>query len=261
MVDDILQHLCFSKVNVSVRKSLQIPLFIRTHMIYLTGFRFHFHGVGGGSYSGRSRSRHVWLIWPYTYDSRLSVSLASVIMPTFTKKNLYMHTIPDNKVHGANMGPTWVLAAPDGPHVGPMNLAIRDYAASIYLNISHILQLLNRKIRLSFIYAMRWRLRVSRTDHMNPNKYDLLLQVLVCFECSPRNLVATSGQFWNIFTWYQPHWMFVGNMLLFVCHKWRAMCQSDVKLGRNILTNPIIGLVIFSAIPISHFWKPMHPRI
>ena len=29
------------------------------------------------------------------------------------------------KVHGANIGPTWVLSAPDGPHVGPMNLAIR----------------------------------------------------------------------------------------------------------------------------------------
>ena len=24
---------------------------------------------------------------------------------------------PDSKVHGANMGPTWVLLAPDGPHV------------------------------------------------------------------------------------------------------------------------------------------------
>ena len=24
------------------------------------------------------------------------------------------------------MGPTWVLSAPDRPHVGPMNLAIRD---------------------------------------------------------------------------------------------------------------------------------------
>ena len=24
------------------------------------------------------------------------------------------------------MGPTWVLSAPDGPHVGPMKLAIRD---------------------------------------------------------------------------------------------------------------------------------------
>ena len=33
--------------------------------------------------------------------------------------------IPDSKVHGANMGPTWVLSAPDGPHVGPMNLAIK----------------------------------------------------------------------------------------------------------------------------------------
>ena len=32
---------------------------------------------------------------------------------------------PDSKVHGANMGPTWVLSAPDGPHVGPMNFAIR----------------------------------------------------------------------------------------------------------------------------------------
>ena len=33
--------------------------------------------------------------------------------------------VPDNKVHEANMGPTWVLSDPDGPHVGPMNLAIR----------------------------------------------------------------------------------------------------------------------------------------
>ena len=31
---------------------------------------------------------------------------------------------PDSKVHGANMGPTWDLSAPDGPHVGPTNLAI-----------------------------------------------------------------------------------------------------------------------------------------
>ena len=32
---------------------------------------------------------------------------------------------PDSKVHVANMGPIWALSAPDGPHVGPMNLAIR----------------------------------------------------------------------------------------------------------------------------------------
>ena len=34
--------------------------------------------------------------------------------------------IPDSEVHGANMGPTWVLSVPNGPHVGPMNVAIRD---------------------------------------------------------------------------------------------------------------------------------------
>ena len=31
---------------------------------------------------------------------------------------------PDNKIPGANMGHTWVLLAPGGPHVGPMNLVI-----------------------------------------------------------------------------------------------------------------------------------------
>ena len=31
----------------------------------------------------------------------------------------------DSKGKGANMGPTWVLTAPDGPHVGHLKLAIR----------------------------------------------------------------------------------------------------------------------------------------
>ena len=33
---------------------------------------------------------------------------------------------PDSKVHGANMGPAWILSAPDGPHIGPMSLALRE---------------------------------------------------------------------------------------------------------------------------------------
>ena len=32
---------------------------------------------------------------------------------------------PDSKFHGAYMGPTWGRQDPAGPHVGPMNLAIR----------------------------------------------------------------------------------------------------------------------------------------
>ena len=37
---------------------------------------------------------------------------------------------PDCKIHEVNMGPTWVLSAPDGPHVDPMNLAIRVHLTS-----------------------------------------------------------------------------------------------------------------------------------
>ena len=36
------------------------------------------------------------------------------------------YNIPDSKVPGANMGPTWALSAPDGPHVGPLNFAMRE---------------------------------------------------------------------------------------------------------------------------------------
>ena len=44
--------------------------------------------------------------------------------------NLIWITLPDSKVYGPNMGPTWVLSAPDGPHVGPMILAIRELSTS-----------------------------------------------------------------------------------------------------------------------------------
>ena len=33
---------------------------------------------------------------------------------------------PGSKVHGANMGPIWGRQDPGGPHVGPMDLAIRE---------------------------------------------------------------------------------------------------------------------------------------
>ena len=39
--------------------------------------------------------------------------------------SLHRHVFPDSKVHGANMGPIWVLPAPDGSHVDPMILAMR----------------------------------------------------------------------------------------------------------------------------------------
>ena len=51
-------------------------------------------------------------------------------------KNLQGRKIenPDSKVHWANIGPTWVLSAPDGPHVGSMNLAINEVIVCSHTN-------------------------------------------------------------------------------------------------------------------------------
>ena len=47
----------------------------------------------------------------------------------FTSK---IQTTLYSKVHGANKGPTWVLSASDGPHVGLMNLGIRAPKPTVY---------------------------------------------------------------------------------------------------------------------------------
>ena len=43
-----------------------------------------------------------------------------------------LETIPDNKVHGANMGPIWGRQDPGEPHAGPMNFALWDTAYCIF---------------------------------------------------------------------------------------------------------------------------------
>ena len=43
----------------------------------------------------------------------------------------------DSKVRGANMGPIWVLSAPGGPHVSPINLAVREVSIVVTYNHYH----------------------------------------------------------------------------------------------------------------------------
>ena len=45
-----------------------------------------------------------------------------------SKSIMCQSVYPESKVHGTNMGPTWILSARDGPHIGPMNLAISTVA-------------------------------------------------------------------------------------------------------------------------------------
>ena len=52
--------------------------------------------------------------------------ISESVVLSLTRRNMnFTRRYPDSKIHGANMGPTWVLSAPDGPHVDPMTLAIR----------------------------------------------------------------------------------------------------------------------------------------
>ena len=54
---------------------------------------------------------------------------------------------PDSKVHGVNMGPTWNLWAPDGPHVGPMNLAIKVLTTTMFRRIWLLTRDLDEDVR------------------------------------------------------------------------------------------------------------------
>ena len=60
---------------------------------------------------------------------RISVSEAGFPISSLT----IAASIPDSKVHGANMGPIWGRQDPGVPHVGPMNLTIWDVLVSMYV--------------------------------------------------------------------------------------------------------------------------------
>ena len=88
---------------------------------------------------------------------------------------------PDTKVHGANMGPNWVLSVPDGPHVGPMNLAIRVDIVLVWniTNLSSILLLLLKVEYSEIIRSIIPQLLMSRLpllpDHPHPQQWLLII--------------------------------------------------------------------------------------
>ena len=63
------------------------------------------------------------------------------------------NTIPDSKVHEVNMRPTWALSAPDGPHVGSMNLAIRDHPFCILCHAQNSYEWVNLRMPHCFQYT------------------------------------------------------------------------------------------------------------
>ena len=65
-----------------------------------------------------SRTWHILLKHRNLHENAINQSFVSPIL----------QSIPESKVHGANVGPTWGRQDPGGPHVGHMNFVISDMA-------------------------------------------------------------------------------------------------------------------------------------
>ena len=125
----------------------------------------------------------------FSLSLSLSLSKSSVLLafgeqnppvtggfPSQRASNRDSVAIPDSKVHGANIGPTWDLLAPDGPHVGPMNPAIRDaMKSSSYLHISPI-YIETLKVPSYWPFGSR----IHRSPVDSPHKGPVIRTVLPC---------------------------------------------------------------------------------
>ena len=69
-----------------------------------------------------------WYLSLYQGSLHMARASLSSVLSWYQAALPYIHIwyIPDSKVHGAKMGPTWGRQDPGGPRVGHMNLAIWD---------------------------------------------------------------------------------------------------------------------------------------
>ena len=122
--------------------------------------------------------------------------------------------IPDSKVHGVNMGPTWVLSAPD---VGPMYLAVRGW---LLLCATSVAATANRVIA-----EVRLVLRPCLCDAL---KHDYLRCHIflrpnnqICVKKNPqifalmRTLLSIHVQSNNVYIWnYTGMYFFIKNQII-----------------------------------------------
>ena len=95
-----------------------VLVMVQAHFVYFIEYSSnnkHWDLWAGQYFSSR------WPLVTFKYYTRIALlNVISIQMPCWWGKGSQI-----KKIHGANMGPTWVLSAPYGPHVSPMNHAIR----------------------------------------------------------------------------------------------------------------------------------------
>ena len=111
------------------------------------------------------------------------------------------------------MGPTWVLSAPDGPHVGPMNLAIRvgsgDNSVPQGSSISHYLN-------TNFTDTVKFPVNMLMTllmDYIFSITFSFSLQVGECMII----LIWTPGKticFIIVLNYISPFWFRVSGLIV-----------------------------------------------
>ena len=78
----------------------------------------------------------------------------------------------DNKIHGAKMGTTWVLSAPNGPDVGLMNPDLRDHKPH---ECGNGLKSSWARRRVCFFYILK-----SLLSHLNFANDNVFENILLC---------------------------------------------------------------------------------
>ena len=120
------------------------------------------------------------------------------------------------------MGPTWVLSAPDGPHVGPMNLAIR--VVSKFSMMQCFLVMLNKiELKTSLgrqgVWVMVWWAVLTIFVYKHQTTFNLILSSLIAKFMGP-----TWGPPWGRQDPSGPH---VGPMNLAI---WDGSFPQNVSL-------------------------------
>ena len=129
-------------------------------------------------------------------------------------------TFPDSKVHWTNMGPTGVLSAPDGPHVGPMSLAIR---------VAIILMAMRHSRGTCDYNSLNEYVPLPSSDFSNASVYPndkfcmiVLYQKIFLYHPWRKTWIVVLRKRWDEFVWW--------------CHYWPATAIIHIKNSLDMLT-------------------------
>ena len=130
------------------------------------------------------------------------------------------------------MGPTWVLPAPDGPHVGPMKLAIRAPSLpspDLFMIIKHVSSRSDNDLipclrmqQVNYILRIYFGLDQTVPPYINVTGFSLLCHFLVWIMTERKWITPESGYvFWAL------HYCIVG--------RWCNWYQNNSNNTRTIL--------------------------